>query len=61
MFDLKTLTESVQKNCHISDAQYAGHYTLCVFLLKMREYYRWENAIPQSQRLPKEAVGKSVV
>lgn len=57
MLDLKTLTESVQKNCHISDAQFAGHYTLCVFLLKMREYYRWENAIPQSQSLPKEAVG----
>ena len=57
MLDLKTLTESVQKNCHISDAQYAGHYTLCVFLLKMREYYRWEKAIPQSQPLPKEAVG----
>ena len=57
MFDLKTLTESVQKNCHISDAQFAGHYTLCVFLLKMREYYRWEKAIPQSQSLPKEAVG----
>lgn len=57
MFDLKTLTESVQKNCHISDAQFAGHYTLCVFLLKMREYYRWEKSIPQSQSLPKEAVG----
>ena len=57
MLDLKTLTKSVQKNCHISDAQFAGHYTLCVFLLKMREYYRWENSIPQSQPLPKEAVG----
>jgi hypothetical protein len=57
MFNLKTLTESVQKNCHISDAQFAGHYTLCVFLLKMREYYRWEKSIPQSQSLPKEAVG----
>lgn len=57
MLDLKKLTKSVQQNCHISDAQYAGHYTLCVFLLKMREYYRWENAIPQSHSLPKEAVG----
>ncbi len=57
MLDLKALTDSVQKNCHISDAQYAGNYTLCIFLLKMREYYRWEMAIPQSQSLPKEAVG----
>lgn len=57
MFDLKTLAESVQKNCHISDAQYAGNYTLCIFLLKMREYYRWEMSIPQSQSLPKAEVG----
>lgn len=57
MFDLKTLTESVQNNCHISDAQYAGQYTLCIFLLKMREYYRWEKNIPQSHSLPKKAVG----
>jgi Family of unknown function (DUF6866) N-terminal domain/Family of unknown function (DUF6866) C-terminal domain len=58
MLDLKTLTASIQKNCHISDAQYAGQYTLCIFLLKMREYYRWEKAIPQSHSLPKEAVGE---
>lgn len=57
MFDLKTLAATVQKNCHISDAQYAGQYTLCIFLLKMREYFRWENAIPLSHTLPKEAVG----
>lgn len=61
MVDIKALTKSVQKNCHISDAQYAGHYTLCVFLLKMREYYRWEKAIPQSQSLPKKAVGDWLV
>jgi hypothetical protein len=57
MFNLKTLTTTVQKNCHISDAQYAGQYTLCIYLLKMREYYRWENTIPQSHALAREAVG----
>lgn len=57
MFDLKALTDTVQKNCHISDAQFAGQYTLCIFLLKMREYYRWEKGIPQSQPLPSKAVG----
>ena len=57
MLDLKTLTATVQKNCHISDAQYAGQYTLCIYLLKMREYYRWEMTIPQSHALPKEAIG----
>jgi hypothetical protein len=57
MFDLKALTDTVQKNCHISDAQFAGQYTLCIFLLKMREYYRWEKGIPQSHALPSKAVG----
>jgi hypothetical protein len=57
MFDLNALTARVQQNCHISDAQFAGHYTLCVFLLKMREFYRWEKQIPLSHSLPKEEVG----
>ena len=57
MPDLRQLTATVQQNCHISDANFARHYTLCVFLLKMREYYRWEKGIPLSQPLPKEALG----
>lgn len=57
MFDLKTLAQDIQHNCHISDASFAGHYTLCVFLLKMREYYRWEKGIPLTQSLPGKAVG----
>ncbi|MDJ0778193.1 MAG: hypothetical protein QNJ85_10040 [Gammaproteobacteria bacterium] len=39
---LESLLSAVQRNCHISDARHAGDYTLCVYLLKMREYYRWE-------------------
>lgn len=57
MLDLKRLTDSIQHNCHISDAQYAGNYTMCVFLLKMREYYRWEKKIPLSHPLPKSEIG----
>jgi hypothetical protein len=45
MLNLGQVVATVQKNCHISDAQYAGDYTLCIFLLKMREFYRWENQI----------------
>ena len=40
--DIKRLTETVQLNCNISDARHAGEYTLCVYLLKMRELYRWQ-------------------
>lgn len=57
MFNLKSLSENVQHNCHISDARFAGHYTMCIFLLKMREYYRWEKGFPLSQALPRNDVG----
>jgi hypothetical protein len=57
MIDLENIAKSVQRNCHISDAKYAGYYSLCVFLLKMREYYRWEQRIPLSHSLTKSDVG----
>jgi len=56
MININELTNTIQTNCHISDALYAGNYSLCNFLLKMREYYRWENNIPLSQALAKSAV-----
>ena len=40
MYDIESLRTTVQHNCHISDARYAGHNALCIFLLKMREYFR---------------------
>ena len=49
---------AVRTNCHITDARHAADYTLCVYLLKMREYYRWEYNIPFSATLPhKEVTG----
>jgi hypothetical protein len=58
MLNLGQVVATVQNNCHISDAQYAGDYTLCIFLLKMREFYRWENQIPFTGALPREEVGR---
>lgn len=51
------LASTVQRNCDISDARYAGDYGLCTFLLKMREYYRWENDLPFSRTLPRHEIG----
>ncbi len=51
------LSTSVQRNCHISDARFAGNYTLCVYLLKMREFYRWEKAQRFSEALSTDAIG----
>jgi len=58
MLNRGQLTATVQKNCHISDAQFAGDYTLCVFLLKMREFYRWEHHLPFTGALPRDEVGR---
>ena len=55
--DYKNLQQHVQNNCHISDARYAGNYTLCIYLLKMREYYRWEKAYTYNQALSTDEVG----
>jgi hypothetical protein len=57
MLDFGNLVSTVQTNCHISDARHAGDFTLCIYLLKMRELYRWENDIPLTQTLPTEDVG----
>ncbi len=57
MRNLPPLARTVQRNCDISDARHAGDYGLCTFLLKMREYYRWENALPFSRTLPRDALG----
>jgi len=54
---LKQLIFDVQHNCHISDAKFAGNYTLCVYLLKMREYYRWEKDSGFGQALAQDDIG----
>ncbi|MDH3640282.1 MAG: hypothetical protein OES09_17715, partial [Gammaproteobacteria bacterium] len=39
------------------DARYASDYGLCIYLLKMREYYRWEHRIPLDTPLSNQEVG----
>ncbi len=50
------LINQVQSNCDISDANHAGNYTLCIYLLKMREYYRWLNALEFADELDNESM-----
>ncbi len=57
---LRRLVNTVQRNCNISDAQFAGDYTMCVYLLKMREFYRWKKGIPLGQHINSKAVGSWV-
>lgn len=51
------LIEQVQQNCNLSDAQYAGNYSMCTYLLKMREYYRWENKLGFGDNMSQHAIG----
>ncbi|MEJ2591938.1 MAG: hypothetical protein P8178_11140 [Candidatus Thiodiazotropha sp.] len=48
----------MQRNCHISDARHGTDYGLCTYLLKMREFYRWENGLDYSVSLTNESVGE---
>ena len=51
---LATTLAAIRANCHISDARHATDYTLCIYLLKMREYFRWEHDLPYHAALPRE-------
>lgn len=53
----RALIEAVQTNCHIADATHAADMTLCIYLLQMREFYRWEQGLPPLQPMAREAVG----
>ena len=54
---LKSLAETVQHNCNICDARHGADYSLCVYLIKMREYYRWEKRLPYGVALERGQVG----
>ena len=55
---LPAVRQTVQHNCHIADALYAADYTLCIYLLKMREFYRWESGLPYNRALENSSVGE---
>ena len=55
------LISTVQQNCHISDARFAGNYTMCIFLLKMREFYRWEHDIALTEPMARSEIGDWLV
>lgn len=54
--DLRALVDAVQTNCHIADAHCAGELSLCVYLLALRELYRWEQGLPFAAELPRAAI-----
>lgn len=57
MRNFHELVETVQKNCHIADANHARNLTMCTYLLEMREFFRWENELPLTQQPPRSEIG----
>ena len=55
---LDALVEAVQTNCHIADARHAADLSLCIYLLQMREFYRWEQGLAFGAALDRQAVGR---
>ncbi len=56
----ESLCEIVQHNCNIVDANHAGNFTLCTYLMKMREYCRWDKGYSYAELLSKDEVGEWV-
>ena len=54
---IKNLCDVVQQNCNISDARHASTYSMCVYLLKMREYFRWEKGYSFRTSLDQSELG----
>jgi hypothetical protein len=45
MLDLDDLASQVLHNCAISDARFAGHYSVCGLALRLRDLYKWEKGL----------------
>jgi hypothetical protein len=58
---LGPLAAAVQTNCHIADARGAADLTLCIYLLQMREFFRWERGIAALQPLAHDEVTQWLV
>jgi len=57
MLDRHALGATVQRNCDIADARFARDYSMCTYLLKMREFYRWRQGYGLPDPLPADAMG----
>ena len=56
-YSIDNMCTVVQHNCNISDARYADSYSMCVYLMKMREYFRWEKGYNFGTSLDQSELG----
>jgi len=56
IMSIDTLIKSVQFNCDLSDREFAADYSICIYLIRMREYYRWSHGIALNEPLDQAAL-----
>ena len=44
--DIKDLSRQVLHNCDVSDAKFAGIYSVCGLAMRLRDLYKWEKGVP---------------
>jgi hypothetical protein len=55
MFKTENIVSQVLENCAISDSRQAGLYSVCGFVLRMRDLYKWEKGFaPWTEEEPSE-------
>jgi hypothetical protein len=45
MVDAHALSRQVRQNCTISDARFAGLYSVCELVMRLRDLYKWEHSL----------------
>jgi hypothetical protein len=45
MIEMDEIAAQVQRNCDISDSQYAGNYSICGLGMRLRDLYKWEKGL----------------
>ncbi|MBW1641906.1 MAG: hypothetical protein JRJ76_03620 [Deltaproteobacteria bacterium] len=57
MDELNDITEQILYNCDITDAKYAGIYSICNLALRLRDLFKWENKLdPWIEKNPAEVL-----
>ena len=54
---LSDFIAAVQWNCDVADAHHAGNDVLCIYLMKMRDFYRWASESPVDAPVDRDRLG----
>ena len=55
---MRDLVDKVQRNCDISDAHHAADAAMCIYLMRMREHYKWDKGVPYGESFDHKSLGE---